>query len=103
MLRSGAESITMSSGELDATCGMLCLDLCIVLGCGDGLVLEGARHVLFGRGASFEVPSCDRMRLRPRVGESHRRLWALCVSAGPSKGDGILIRQAMRSREVVNF
>ena len=64
--RSGAECITMSLGELDASCEMLCLDLCIFLGCGDGLVLEGARHVLYGRGASFGVSGCDRMRLRPQ-------------------------------------
>ena len=63
----------MSSWELEASCGMLCLYLCISLGCGDSLVLEDARRVLFGRGASFEVLRCDRMRLRPRVGESHKR------------------------------
>ena len=68
----------MSSWELHASCGMLCLDLCIFLGYGDGLVLEDVRRVLFGRGASFEVLQCGRMRLRPRVGESHRRCgrWA---------------------------
>ena len=68
----------MFSWELDASCRMFCLDLCIFLGCGDGLVLEDARRVLFGRGASFEILCCDLARLRPRVGESHRRFgrWA---------------------------
>ena len=47
----------MFSWELDASCGMFCLDLCIFLGCGDGLVLEDARRVLFGRGAS-RLKSC---------------------------------------------
>ena len=59
MLRSGAESMTLSVGELDVTCGMLCLDLCIFLGCGDELVLEDARRVLFGHGASFKISGCD--------------------------------------------
>ena len=68
----------MSSWELDASCGMLCLGLCIFLGCGDGLVLKDVRRVLFGRGASFKVLCCNQMRLRPRIGESHRRCgrWA---------------------------
>ena len=47
---------------------MFCLDLCLLLGCGDALVLEGAWRVLLGRGASSEVSGCDRMRLLPRVG-----------------------------------
>ena len=37
----------MSSGEMDASCEMLCLDLCMLLGCGYGLGLEVARRVLF--------------------------------------------------------
>ena len=71
--------MTMSLGELDVSCGMLGLDLCIFLGCGDELqlVLEYARRVI-GRGASFGFSSWDRMRLRPWVGEWHRRCgrWA---------------------------
>ena len=59
--------MTMSLEELDESCGMLCLDLCIFLSFGDELPLEDARHVLFGRGASFGVSGCDRMRLRPRM------------------------------------
>ena len=51
------------------SCGMLCLDLCIFLGLGDELLLEDARRVLVGRGASFGVSGCDRMPLRPRIGE----------------------------------
>ena len=70
--------MTLSSDELDVSCGMLCLNLCIFLGCGDELVLEDVRRVHFGREASFGVSGCDRMRLRPWVGEWHRRCgrWA---------------------------
>ena len=39
----GAQSITISPDELDASCEMLCFDLCIriLLGCGGKLVLDG--------------------------------------------------------------
>ena len=48
--------------------------ICVsILGCGDELVLGDARRVPFGRGASFGVSDYVRMRLRPRVGEWHRR------------------------------
>ena len=70
---SDVESSTMASVDSDVSCEMFCLDLCLLLGCGDVLVLEGAWRVLLGRGASSEVSGCDRMRLLPRVGEWHRR------------------------------
>ena len=59
----------MSLGELDESCGILCLDLCIFLGFGGELLLEDARRVLYARGASFRVSGCNLMRLGPRIGE----------------------------------
>ena len=86
----------MSSWELDASCGMLCSDLCIFLGrrhigalvgFGGKLALEGARRVLLGRGGSFghsAVIECG----------CGRGLVSGIGIADPRKADGILIKEA---------
>ena len=56
---SDVESSTMASVDSDVSCEVFCLDLCLLLGCGDVLVLEGAWRVFLGRGASSEVSGCD--------------------------------------------
>ena len=78
----------MSSGELDAPCEMLCLDMCIFSGCGGGLVLEGAQRVLFGRDPSFGVSGCD-PKLVSGIG-------VVCAGhfCGPLEGQWILMEQA---------
>ena len=57
---SGVESSTMASVDSDVSCEMFCLDLCLLLGCGDVLVLEGAWRVLLGRGAYLGVSGCEK-------------------------------------------